>query len=358
MAVVVRCTGCRGASQVGPEAVGLLVVCPRCKEPFLAIEDAPVATASSPTPKPRRPRAEPIDSPRERVRPRRRRREIDDEPLPSHHSHDPHDPPIASSGNLPVSVLIGFALLPFAIPLLWLIGPMLLTQPPALSLAAPASLSLAASVLCLAVVFTVDWSPATRIKGVLMLVGLSYFAGLSLYFLKKEMVDRAKEFFGSANSWHEFQPPGGEYKVRLPVFLPPNTNPIQEQPLPGFKLQCYRIAHQPLTGSRTTYQFGSGPDANKAAANWFEDIEKALKLTAGADAQFGAAIGVRTLDDKFTGQQWSISFPNRPLTRIVRVFHMHGMVYYLSVEGDQINAEDQAAELFLRSLMVQPPVGQ
>ena len=63
---------------------------------------------------------------------------------------------------------------------------------------------MSASVLCLAVVFTVDWTPATRLKGVLMLVGLAYFAGLSLYFLKEEMVDRAKQAFGPGRSGSEF----------------------------------------------------------------------------------------------------------------------------------------------------------
>ena len=141
---------------------------------------------------------------------------------------------------MPVSVLIGFALLPFAIPLLWLIGPALLSQQPSLSLAAPASLALSAAVLCLAVVFTVDWTPATRIKGVLMLVGLSYFAGLSLYFLKKDMVDRARELFGTRHHTHIFHPvPEGGYEVRFPV-KPDEVHPVGDQPVPGGKLRCFQ----------------------------------------------------------------------------------------------------------------------
>src|SRR5690606_23747809 len=112
-------------------------------------------------------------------------------PIDAPGGHGPPDPLFHSDlapGGLPLSVMIGLALLPFAIPLVWLAAVLLSGRPPALSLATPAALALSAAVLCLAVVFTVDWSPATRLKGVLMLVGLAYFAGLSLFFLKKDMV--------------------------------------------------------------------------------------------------------------------------------------------------------------------------
>ena len=54
-------------------------------------------------------------------------------------------------------------------------------------------------------IYTVDWTPTTRIKGVLMLVGLSYFTAFSLYFLKKEMVERVKRFSGwtRASEWQD-----------------------------------------------------------------------------------------------------------------------------------------------------------
>src|SRR5439155_23835406 len=158
----------------------------------------------------RRARAEPVAPGRQ---PLRRRRHQPAEPAPAP-GPDPHDPPPPHSSGLPASVLVGLALLPFAIPLLWLMGPTVLGQQPALSLAAPASLALSASILCLAVVYTVDWTPSTRVKGVLMLVGLSYFAGLSLYFLKSEMVDRVRVFFGAEREWEDFRGPEG-YQLRM-----------------------------------------------------------------------------------------------------------------------------------------------
>ena len=92
-----------------------------------------------------------------------------------------------------MSVLVGLALLPFAIPLLWLVAPLITGQEAALSLAVPISLAVAASALCLGVVYTIDWTATTRIKGVLMLVGLAYLSSAGLYFLKKDMMDRVQD---------------------------------------------------------------------------------------------------------------------------------------------------------------------
>ncbi|HEX4606984.1 MAG TPA: hypothetical protein VH092_02140, partial [Urbifossiella sp.] len=66
MAVVVRCTGCSGLARVGPEAVGLLVVCPRCSDPFMA-DPVSLPDPAAP-PRPRPVRAEPVAPPRPRRR--------------------------------------------------------------------------------------------------------------------------------------------------------------------------------------------------------------------------------------------------------------------------------------------------
>jgi hypothetical protein len=342
MAVVVRCTGCRSASQVEAAAVGLLVVCPRCREPFLAIAEATPVLAT------------PLHQPVEPARQPRRRPGRREAAEPVHPAHDPHDPAIEPAGGLPVSVLIGFALLPLAIPLFWLIGPVVLKQHPSLSLAAPASLALSASVLCLAVVFTVDWTPATRIKGVLMLVGLSYFAGLSLFFLKKDMVDRAKDFFGPDHSWHDFHPAAQDYSVRLPVALPKETkSSVDPHSLAGWQLQCFTTSHVTLTGSRVVYLFGSGPDARPNAGDWFREIEKAVDQAAGKGASVGPAEAVEVGD--LPGRQWEIELADGAATRIVRVFRSQGKVYFLSVEGDRL--DDDLTRPFLESLRVKKPVG-
>lgn len=356
MAVVVRCPGCRGAAQVGPEAVGLLVVCPRCNDPFLAVEEAaPVAAPAKPSAngasrplRPRRDRAEPV-SPPDSTRPRRRRRDRPETQRPAP-TRDPHDPPPEPAGGVPASVLFGLALLPFAIPLLWLIGPLLLTQPPALSAAAPTALAVAAAALCMAVVYTVDWTPATRIKGVLMLVGLSYFAGLSLYFLKKDMVDRVKDFFSPADAWHELRPAGGGYQVRMPGKL---SQQVQNgDPMPGWTLTCFRSARAELAGPVAVYTVGSGPDAKANGPadpdEWFAAAEQAVRKAAGPAAEILTREGVKSVDDH-PGRQWQVRLPNDDRLRVVRVFRVSGKVYYLAVEGEHVDPNDDAVESFFNS---------
>ena len=328
-----------------PEAVGLTVVCPRCHEPFLAIEEAALVVKPASVSR----RAEPLGPARQPVRAPQRTRKTA-EPVGAPGAYDPHDSPIAPTGGLPVSVLIGFALLPFAIPLLWLIGPQLLTQPPALSLAAPAALALSASILCLSVVFTVDWTPATRIKGVLMLVGLSYFAGLSLYFLKKEMVDRAKEFLSPPEKQWEFKPQKGLYRVRLPV-NPQEVQEVKIQPLAGWKLACYQTHHEPLVASPVSYLFGSGPDTMPKAERWFEEIGKAVVADAGG-APVSPPSGVKSVDGH-AGQRWLVELPNAD--RVVEVYRVNGTVYYLSIESERLSPDEPPARTFFTSFQIGPP---
>jgi hypothetical protein len=350
MAIVVRCTGCRGASQVGPDAAGLLVICPRCQEPFLAIEEAPVKAAPPIAPvRPRR--VEPLAPPA----PRRRRHRVAAELVHNHDAPQAHDEPLHTTGGLPISVLFGFALLPLAIPLLWMIGPILLAKPPALTLAAPASLAVAASTLCLAVVLTVDWTPATRIKGVLILVGLSYFAGLSLYFLKKDMLDRVKDFFTPEEKWHAFSPPKADFTVNMPVDMK-KAEPTALQPLPGWTLACYEAVNHPFGRPQVHYIVGYGPDTRKDSEKWFDEAEKAIGIFAGREANVLPPVTVQSLDEK-PGREWTVELPDDS-TRVIRVYRVNGIVYYLSVEGERLDASDPPARLFFQSFQVARPLGK
>ena len=342
MSVVVRCPNCRGASQVAPEAVGLLVVCPNCNDPFLAIEEAPAVA-----PPPPRSSARPVSRGefRNRAAPPPRRRKSA-EPV------EPHDPPHAV--GLPVSVLVGLALLPFAIPLLWMIAPLMMGQEAVLSLAAPTALAVAASALCLAVVYTVDWSPATRIKGVLMLVGLAYFTGLSLFYLKKDMVDRVKGFFGAdRDRWVEYSPPDRGYRVRLPV----RPEPARDQPLAGFTLSCQRATEKTFAG-QSMFVVGHGPDPKPDlpadGEQWFNEVDRLIQANTR-----GAAVKVEavTHQDEFPGRQWEMEFrkPGGATVRIVQVYRMKGTVYYLAAEGPNLSAEEGAGLTFFESFLANVP---
>lgn len=342
MAVAVRCTGCRSASQVGDDALGMLVQCPRCHEPFLALEEASVVHRPA-VPKSSRPAPPP------------RKRTLA-EPVRDHTSAAPADGPQHTSSSLPVSVLFGFALLPLAIPLLWLIGPQIMGKPPALTMAAPTSLAVAASVLCLAVVLTVDWSPLTRIKGVLILVGLSYFAGLSLYFLKREVVERVKEFFTPPNNFREYR--DGSFTVMAPErAVEIGEKEKLKHPLPGWKMRCWQVQGQLIPSPQVQYVFGSGPDRTIDAERWWEEVERSLLNAAGGGARVHDVAEVKSIQEH-PGRQWTIRLPDDSI-RQVRVFRSSGTVYLLSAEAEGLDDEvPPTVKLFYNSFKIDPPAGK
>jgi hypothetical protein len=254
-------------------------------------------------------------------------------------------PPHADPGRLPVSVLIGLALLPFAIPLLWIAAPVVFGQPPVLSIATPLSLALAASALCLAVVYTIDWSPATRVKGVLILVSLAYFAGLSLYFLKKEMVDGVRKVVGQDRDWKEFKVPGGNCKVNMPG--KPTEAPGA---LPGWELTCYRASQRGGLAGPSVFTVGFAKDQNPAEEEkWFDAVKKSLVQAAGG--QLVNEITVKH-DDRLPGRQWEFHNIRTRTTRIVQVYRDKDRLYYLSAEGQNLSPDDRLVQDFFDSFLV------
>ena len=351
---IVRCTVCEGSSQVESGALGLTVRCPRCDATFIAIEEiesvepfTPRRSSRNPTLPQPEPRPE-----RARRRPRRERdRNTNREPkLSPHHDHDPHrEPP----GSLPASVLIGLALLPFAIPILWLIAPAVVGKSPAMTIAVPTALAISASVLCLAVIYTVDWTATTRVKGVLMLVCLAYFGALSLYFLKKEMVERIKRFTGWEEKleWQELK--SGGYRVMMPG--PPLEVPEKEAPIQSLvKLNCYSTSHDRPWFERYIFIVGSARLGNRAAGlkpgtkEWFELARREIETLSGRTVK-----GERPIDHNgFSGQEWVFQQDKSQMTRVVRLFVIRGSVYYLSVEGKRVPQNDELAQYFFGSFNV------
>lgn len=346
MAVVVRCTGCGGLARVGPEAVGLLVVCPRCGDPFLA-DPVPTPAAPAPAPpptppappRPRPARAEPVAPPQ--YRPRRRRPA---EPVapPEHHDHPPE-------GAVPFSVIVGLALLPLTIPLLWLIGPVAVGTAPALTLATPVSLAVAAAALCLAVAFTVDWTPVTRIKGVLMLVGLAYFAGLSLYFLKRDTAEWAQQALG-ADDWRVFHGPNNDYTVQLPG----RATVVPAGPVPDLAVTFHKAAVKGL-GRSAVFHVGSGRDhaPDAADAEWFDGVAGALGRKAGAVP----GVPAEPLPDPvgLPHRDWVVVPEAKgadPL--LVRVYRdgANRRVFVLAAQGPNVDPDDEDTLRFFGSFAV------
>ena len=365
---VVRCPGCRGASHVSLDALGHMVGCPRCQVPFVAEEEIPVvqplAWASKPktpdAPAPRSARAAvPVAPPRRRPAPRA---EEPSEPSPDEAvpevpdpEHDPHQPPVA---GLPVSVLVGLALLPFGIPLLWRVTPLITGQEAALSLAVPISLAVAAAALCLGVVYTIDWTAATRIKGVLMLVGLAYLTAAGLFFLKKDLMDRVQRLGEDQRRWPAVVVKSNGYDFMF--CLPPqpervvaDVKPVPPPPLPRVTMEDVRHAtYAPEFQPEYRYlvAWGKSDDAAvKPTDVWFDRVRAQLD-TEGAAVAGGESLDHRGQAD--VGRQWTLTFADGTV-RIVRVYVVKGRVYYLSAAGPKLTPDDaEFAKPFFDSFFV------
>jgi hypothetical protein len=248
--------------------------------------------------------------------------------------------------GLPVSVLVGLALLPFGIPLLWIVMPMVTGQDAALSVAVPIALAVAASALCLGVVKTIDWTATTRIKGVLMLVGLAYLSAAGLYFLKKDLMDKVQGFFGPTNEW-VWKTLDKDSRIKMPS----NAEKCEEQPLgpgvlgPNVKLVGLQATHDSdLRGGTYKYCALSGVLGAPVAKpdEWFDKIGDELKRK-------GRLLQKHTVTHRgHPGYEWEFEI-SEDMIRIVQVFVINARVYYLSAEGPRLARDDALADTFFRS---------
>jgi hypothetical protein len=348
MGLVVRCPECRGIAGIDPTALGQTVRCPRCDAAFMAVPEAELVAASRPNRNPTLP-----SRPTQPDEPESPQLPPPDEVSPAPESdHDPHRHP---PGGLPATVLIGLALLPFAIPILWLTAPAVFGQPPLLSIAVPLSIAVSASILSLAVIYTIDWSPSVRVKGVLMLLGLAYFVAVSLYFLKKEMVEWVKTNF---ETWITFTPTNqpGDYSVKLPI---PPTHDAKYQPIPEIQMDCYTLTHQDVMDKFKTFAIGAGtPRGGANVPNlgkdpWFKStIESIIDESKG---QLDPAQQTKELTGpkpKDGGREFGIKLADDKTIRIVRIFVISNRVYYLSIEGAGLSRDDVITRKFFDSFHV------
>jgi hypothetical protein len=337
MALVVRCPDCRGASQIDPAARGLSVRCPRCEAVFVAVPEADMLTPA----RPKRNPTLPI--------PKRPEPEHEVEPYPAPEAPSPtsdaeHDPHSHSSGGLPTSVLLGLALLPFVIPVLWWIAPALFGQRPLLSLAVPLAIAISTSILSMAVIYTIDWSPSIRVKGVLMLLGLAYFSSFSLFFLKKDMVERIRTFF--TKKWVLFQPP--EPSPGYVALVPNKPTETNEQPVPAVQLKCYKVSHGDSPGSYV-FVFGSSPSLKGGEHrdlgndDWFDRTIK--KIVAYSNGQLDPNVANDNTLKPQPAKQFGIQLPNG-FIRIVQLYAIGDRVYYVSAEGEDLKEDDTVRKFF------------
>jgi phage FluMu protein Com len=344
MAVVVRCPACRSIAEVEAAAQGLTVRCPRCEDLFVAVPEAEMVVQVRPK--------------RNSATVRRRSREVAEGSSQSapmdrvrhtpEFDHDPHRHPV---GGLPATVVVGLALLPYLIPILWVTVPAIWGKPPLLSVGVPLAIAISASTLSLAVIYTIDWSSSLRLKGVLMLLGLSYFVSLSFYFLNEKVVQQIKAQF--SGSWTRFAPlmGGQNYEVMLP------EQPIEQprlQPIPEIEMHCYSHVDDDKLNGVTVFAVGSGDftDENGPGPEdekWF--VKTSESIVKASNGELDLSLGIENLKgpQNSSGRQFRIKLPDSEMYRIVRLFAIEKKVYYLAIEGREMSVDDERVKKFFRS---------
>jgi len=248
------------------------------------------------------------------------------------------------------SVLFGLALLPFIMPLVWIAAKILMGWEPNVSLAIPIALALTAATLSLAVVSTVDWTPATRVKGVLMIVGLAYFTGGTLFFLKREAIEWFKQQIHDDLNWQEFKPPRGDCKVQVPVQMAATKDQLME----GWDGKVFRAARIDLEEMRT---FTFAVDLENP---WNKKLRKRVISLDEAQRQLIAESGKPSEDfheppyrprPNQKGREWSVSF-DQGVRRVVRIYHIEDRLYYLAVEGVNVSSENEDVIAFFNSFIL------
>lgn len=332
----VRCPSCDNLSRVGADSVGQAVTCPHCGRPFDAAPDRDFA------PPPRRqPVVARFAGPRA--------------PVVARLAEDQH----SDAGDLahgPNPLLVAMTLLPLGIPLLWLVGPPLTGHQPVFSFAAPVALALGLGGLTLGIGFAHGWSPGTRLRAVMAVILVGYFAGGFLFFLKKEWAEAVRRHVGPEPSqWIEFAPPHDKtaYKVRMP-----GHPQLADGLLPGWDLKGYRYSadRKGRDAFAIVYEIAHGTPpaaviAPKASDGDFFDKAKA----AVCEGCKGEVVTEKEITQQtHPGREYVLTLPDGATNRIVRVYRVKDRAYYLAVEGAFIPNDAKYVERFFDTFYVTP----
>lgn len=327
MNFAVRCPECAALSRVPFAAAGREVGCPSCGSTFPA----------DPPPAPAVPVARPLARPAADV----------PTVYPAEHAHRHHDQPGPPRG--PASALVGLALLPFAIPLLWFLGPTLTGKEPVFTPMVPAAVALAAAGLSLGAVLASDWRFGTRVKGVLAVVAVGYATAALLYFLEPGWVEglRRNQAGPPPNLWKDFTPEGEKYTARLPGLPKPDPGEV----LAGWPLRAYRYADRRRHADTFIVAQGPAPAAVRGQA---DDPFLTAAAAAAASAVSGTLVSEQPTQHRLQpARRCVIALPDKATTRTVLLVRVGETAYVAAVEGPFLPPDAREVEAFFRDFL--PP---
>lgn len=357
--VVVRCTACRQPSRVAAEAVGWEVACPRCPATFVARPDGDGDAAAEP---PLVHRADPGRVPVVRARPNRPQ---PDRPRPI--VWDEPAPVVPDVERAPATGgLLALSLIPFGIPLLWLLASVVTQREVVFSFAVPVAVAVGAAGLAFGIVNVDRWSLRTRVKSVLGLTVLAYAVAALLFVVSKEWLQDLRRVFNRGDfNWKEFRATATDTHIGFIVQFPSKTFEGAESPVPEWDWKAYRHRDGATPGA-DTYTVAVGPVPARVAKAWDADrvwLDAVGKVV--GEAAKGYAITAEPKDvtlGRFKGREFVFAGDGRD--RVVRVYRAEGQAVYLAVEGAFVPPDGVNVRFFFNSfrdpmpLREPPPAGK
>jgi len=346
--VVVRCAGCRQLSRVAAEAVGLEVVCPRCAVTFVARPE------SAPDDPPFVRRTDPTQVPV--VHPRTTK--------PINWDAPPAPPEPEVERIPPTGGLIAIALLPFGIPLLWLLASAVINRPVVMSFAVPVALAVGVTGLGFGIAYVTRWSVATRVKALVVLLLVAYLAAGFLFVVKKEWLQSLRRAFPRGeNDWQKFpieptkKPPLIGYSVEFPA-----GEEVREvrPPFPG-EWKAFECKDAKQTDNYAT-AVGRLPGIKLGMEDdpWFKAMGEAIRAAAPARAaepkETPVSLRDRAVIDPpppIPGREFHFTRPDDILWhRVVRVYRVKDDAIIMAVEGPNLTPDAADVVHFLESVRV------
>ncbi len=297
MSIPVLCPKCQEFSQIPALARGQTVLCPFCNHSFRAES----STFEIPTVYPK---------------PTKVTDDFD------YRIHDQVDP------TGPKNVLFGLALLPFIIPLLWILGPTITGKEAIFTFTLPMAIAISSTGLCMGIVLAAEWTFATRVKGILAIVLVMHFCSGFLYFLKTEWVELIRKELGRANEdrWIRFVSKDRKFAARVP-------SPMREGPavlLDGIPMEVYQTSdvEDPATyivaHGRQPVELNEQPDQK-----FFDEMRD--KATAASGGTLVSETEARL--PGYPGREMVFQLAERNTRRIIRVYRIERTVLATAVEG-------------------------
>lgn len=246
----------------------------------------------------------------------------------------------------PTSTLIGLALLPLGIPLLWLGARLVTGIDPVFTYFMPVAIGLGVAGACLGAVFTQEWSHAGRVRAILILVLLGYGSAAFLYCVQKEWLETVRKRFGNRiERWQKFEAEDKSFFVQVPGKAQPDPN---TDPLPGWSLKTYRCMDPKLRNTDVyVIAYGTSPDTLVGAKDdaWFAAAKEAILQASGAADPSEKEV----TQQGHSGREFALVMPDRITNRTVRVFRLGKRVYYLAVDGAALPPDAKDVRKFFDS---------